>query len=355
VKKDEIQKIKDSPARVARAGGGFGVIEIVVVVAVAAAALVGFLQVGVAALRLLKADRSSLEATLLAREGLDATRSARDESWANIASLTASQSPSARYYPVVQNGKWVLAVSSPGLINGMYDRYIQVERVARNGYDDIVLSGGTDDSGTRKVTAHASSTAGDVVVSTYLTNFQSYLTPSADAVSVSYTSAATDGAISGFSFPSQNAGDGDPAQSFTTGSDIRVTRISAYMRRATTAPSDIYAQIRPTAAGAVLGTSQIVGGVTISTTSPAWVDFYFSPPVSLAAGTYTMRLRSIPDSATAGSGSAGSVYWQYTLQNPSGPYAGGTARKAVGYLGNPADQGQQLDQYDFGFKVYASQ
>ncbi|MFY9463431.1 MAG: hypothetical protein WAP52_04605 [Candidatus Sungiibacteriota bacterium] len=335
---------------------GFGLIEIVVAVAMATVALVGFLQVGVAALRLLKAEKTNLEATLLAREGLEAARSVRDEAWANIASLTDGSSPSPRYYPVIQNGKWVLSLTSPGLINGAYDRFIQVEKVNRDSISSkIVASGGADDIGTRKVAAHVVSPAGDVAVATYLTNFQSYLSLPSDAVAVSYAGAATDGAISGFSFPSQNAGDGDPGQSFTLGATTQVTRLALYLRRANAVPSDVYAELRTAPTGAVLGTSQIIGGATIETTSPAWVDFRFAPAVSLAAGAYYVRLRSVPDSTVAGSGSAGSIYWQYTLQNPSGPYIGGVARKAIGRLGNPADQGQQLDAYDFGFKVYGLQ
>lgn len=335
---------------------GFGLAEIVVATAVATAALVGFLQVGVAALRLLKAEKTNLEATLLAREGLEAARAARDESWANIASLTDVSSPSPRYYPVIQNGKWALSSVSPGLINGAYDRFIQVEKVSRDGSDKIAASGGSDDTGTRKITAHASSpSSGDIVVVTYLTNFQSYLTLPTDAIAVSYTGATTDGAISGFSFPSANAGDGDPAQSFTLGAAASVSRAGLYMRRATVLPSDIYAELRATPTGSALATSQIVSGASIASTSPAWVDFWFNPAVSLAAGTYYIRLRSVPDSAAADSGSAGFIYWQYTSQNPSGPYGGGAARKGVGRLGNPDDAGTQLDAYDFGFKIYGLQ
>ena len=353
---DKSKKIKDKRKRRGLLSFGFGLTEIVVVVAMATAALVGFLKVGVVALRLLKAEKTNLEATLLAREGLEAVRSVRDESWATIAALTASQSPSPRYYPVIQNGKWVLSLVSPGLINSRYDRYVQVEKVSRDSISSkIVASGGADDAGTRKITAHASSAAGDVAVATYVTNFQSYLTLPSDAIAVSYTAAATDGAISGFSFPSQNAGDGDPGQSVTIGATGQVTRVSLLLRRATSVPSDVYAELRATPTSAVLGTSQIISGPTIATTSAAWVDFRFAPAVSLPAGTYYIRLRSAPDSTVAGSGSAGAIYWHYTLQSPSGPYAGGVSRKGIGRLGNPSDAGQQLDAYDFGFKIYTFQ
>ena len=332
---------------------GFGLVEIIIACAMATAALVGFSQVGILALRLLNREKVNLEATLLAQEGLEAVRSVRDESWTAVASLTDTQNPSLRYYPVVQNGKWVLTTTSPGLINDTYDRFVQFEKVSRDASDRIVASGGTDDVGTRKVTAHASSIAGDVVLTLFVTNFQAYLPSKTDAFAASYAGAATDGNLA--NFPSQNAGDGDPGQSFTLGSAVEVSRVSLLLRRATIAPSDIYAELRVNPTSAPLATSQIINGSTITSTSASRVDFRFPDPVSLVAGTYYIRLRSVPDATVAGSGSVGYIYWQYGFQSPSGPYAGGVARISIGRLSNPSDMGLQLDQDDFGFKVYALQ
>ena len=333
--------------------GGFGVIEAVVACALAAAALVGFAQAASTAVRLLRREQNIAQATLLAREALEAVRSARDESWAaNIAWRTGAENPSLRYYPTVVADTWSLATTSPGLVNGVYERYVVFEKVGRDSQDRIVSSGGADDPGTRKVTATASSTGQSVSLVSYITDFQSYLGPPAEANAISFENAASDGDLD--TFPSANAGDGDPAQGFTTGSAISVSRVALLLRRATAAPSDIYAEIRTTAAGIVLGTSQTIFGSSLASTSPAWVDFRFLDPVALAAATkYYIRLRSVPSSTDAGSGSAGAVYWDYTQQVPSGPYAGGEARRFVGRLSNPADAGAALDQYDFGFRIYA--
>src|SRR3989338_11481059 len=100
---------------------GFGLMEVVVATAVVTLALVSFSRAGVLATRLLRNQKETLEATLLAQEGLEAVRMVRDASWADIAWRTDLQNPSLRYYPVVENGVWVLATISPGIINCIYD------------------------------------------------------------------------------------------------------------------------------------------------------------------------------------------------------------------------------------------
>lgn len=159
---------------------GFGLIEIVIVTAVMVTALFAFSQAGTLAIRLLRAEKENLEATLLTQEALEATRSFRDESWsANIAPLANG----ARYYPIVANNKWSLTTAPPPLINGKYLRYIIFDQVLRDSQDRIASSGTPDDE-TRKVTARtewtknegtAAAAASAVELITYLTNFQEYL------------------------------------------------------------------------------------------------------------------------------------------------------------------------------------
>ena len=329
---------------------GFGLIEVIVVTGIASATLAGFLQAGVLSLRLLHAERESLEATMLAQEALEAVRSVRDESWTNnIATLTNG----TIYYPVIVNNKWNLVTENPGLLNSIYTRQIIFSQVFRDSSDNIA-SGGTADAGTRKVTVTVSGGWKQVQLVLYLTNFQDQISLPKESKVISYEGAITDTDI--ISFPSNNAGDGDPAQSFTTlAAAIKVTRVDAYLRRTTSSPSDIYAEIRATPTGTVLGTSNLITASTIATSSPAWIEFRFSPEVSLSTSTlYYIRLRSIPASTAAGNGSTGTLDWVY-LQTPSSPYSGGAARRYIGHLDNPADAGIQLDQYDFGFKVYALQ
>lgn len=159
---------------------GFGLIEIIIVTAVVTTALFAFSQTAALAVRLLRAEKGNLEATLLAQEAMEAARSVRDESWTNnIAPLVNG----ARYYPAIANGKWSLAAAPPPLINGRYLRYVVLGEVRRDGKDRIAPSGVLDTQ-TRKVTARiewvknqgtgAAATSTFELV-TYLTNFQELL------------------------------------------------------------------------------------------------------------------------------------------------------------------------------------
>jgi len=336
---------------------GFGLIEIVIVTAVVTVALFAFLQAGVLAVRLLGAEKENLEATLLAKEALEAVRSARDESWtSNIAALANG----TNYYPVVVNSKWSLTAVPPALINNKYTRYVIFDKVFRDGRDRIASSG-TLDPNTKKVTAriewikHTGSGGvnSSAELTTYITNFLEPLGGSTETKTIFFEDATTDANLA--VFPSNNAGDGDPAQSFTALTSLKTSKVELFLRRATVSPSDIYAELRTSPAGAILGTSNIITSSTISNSIFSWVEFRFSIPVSLAAATvYYIRLRSVPSSTDASSGSAGTVNWGYK-QTPPSPYGGGEARRYIGRLSNPSDSGQILDQYDYGFRVYAIQ
>lgn len=334
---------------------GFGLIEVVISTALASLVLFAFLQVETISVRLLRTEKDNVEATLIAQEGLEAVRSVRDESWTNnIGWRTDISSPSLPYYPVVENGKWKLATSSPGLVNGKYNRYVIFEKVMRNGSDQIVASGGTDDPGTKKITVRATTTQTAAILTSYLTNFQASLTQPTEAKLIYFEDAPTNADLA--NFPSNNSGDGDPAQSFLTlVTPIKVTKIELLLRRATTLPSNMYVELRSSPTGMPLATSIIISASTTSATALTWTEFRFPDAIPLVAlTTYYIRLRSVPSSTDAGSGSVGTMHWGYR-QTASSPYAGGEARRYVGRLSNPSDSGQVLTQYDFGFRVFALQ
>ena len=333
---------------------GFGLIEIIIVTAIVSAGLFAFSQVGTLSLRLLRNEKETLEMSLLAQESLEAVRSVRDDAWSEIAWRTDIQNPSLPYYPVISGGKWTLSATSPGLVNNKYSRFVIFEKAYRNAADQLIVSPGTEDPGTRKVIARTTTTIRTVELAAYITDFQQFVPRPSDVVAISYAGAATDADLG--NFPSNNAGDGDPGQTFTTlASSIKVSKVSLLLRRTTAAPSNIYVELRPGPTDSALGASTAVTGASIPDGAAAWIDFPFAEPVFLASLTnYTIRLRSIPDSTAAFSGSAGTVNWLYT-QSASSPYAGGVARRYIGRLSNPTDPGQQMDQYDFGFKVYAVQ
>ncbi len=325
---------------------GFGLIEIIIVTAIVSGALFMFSQVGAFALKVLRHEKENLEMSLLAEDGIEAMRALRDESWANNID---AHDEGTDHYISLESGKWKIGDTAVPPV-GQYSRFVVIEPVLRNAQDKISASG-TADPGTRKVAVRVTKDTRTVSLVSYLTDFQQYVPRPADAISVSYEGAATDANLA--SFPSNNAGDGDPAQSFTTpASSIQVTRVSLLLRRATAAPSHVFAEIRSTPVSMALGTSTTVASVSIPQSASGWVDFYFPQPVTLAAVTsYYIRLRSMPASTDVSSGSAGTLHWLYR-QTASSQYAGGVARRYIGRLSNSADQGQLLDQYDFGFRVY---
>lgn len=316
---------------------GFGIVEIVVAAAVITVAFFA-LTAGVRlSLKGLQKSTEEAQANFLLEEAIEAVRSLRDESWGGY---IASVATSTTYYPVFSNGRWSLVSTNPGLIDGTFARTVVFGDVwRRNTDDDIVDAASPDpktvDPGTKRVVARV--TWGEE--------------PSGDALAVSYEGGTTDGNLA--SFPSNNAGDGDPAQGFTTLSDaLPVPRVELFLRRATANPSDMYLEIRSgSTVGPVVATSQTIDGAALPA-ALSWVSFNFASLPLLAPGTtYHLRLRSVPDSTVAFSGSAGTVHWGY-LQTASSPYAGGIARRYVGRLSNPSDQGQSLTQYDFSFRVF---
>lgn len=332
--------IKNSP--------GFGLIEIVIVCGIVVMTFLVFMRAEAVALRLFRAGQENMESSLLAGEGLEAVRSVRDESWTNnIASL--DDMGITHYYPVVQNGKWQLTTVAQPSINGMYTSFVIFNKVFRDGQDKIAASG-TADPNTRKVTSQVQWGSKTTSLVSYITNFQALLGMPGETKAVSYEDAPIE---SSFNFPSGN-GSGDLTQSFTApASAIKVSRIDLKLRHdTTTAPSDVYVELRTNALGTVLGVSNQIMGTTIATSSAAWAEFRFQNFVPLSSNKrYTIRLRSVPNSTDNGSGGAGLLYWQYKSSNP---YAGGVASSSVGRLSDPNYGGTLLSTYDFGFKVYSS-
>ena len=115
------------------------------------------------------------EATTIAEEGIEAVRSMRDDSWQiRIIEELDTLTPETYYLDIVSD-KWILTTAPQPLINNLYTRTVVVEDVGRDGNDDIVTSGGTDDPNTKKVTATVTWTeAGrnkESTITTYITNF----------------------------------------------------------------------------------------------------------------------------------------------------------------------------------------
>ncbi len=130
---------------------GFSLVEIIVASAIISLAL---LSVIVAAGRSLALSHRALDtyvAGTLLEEGAEAVRVVRDNAWTNISGLTAGTT----YYPTFSGGTWTLSTSASTV--GIYTRTVVITAVSRdNTTQDIVSSGGTADTGTKKVTVTVS-------------------------------------------------------------------------------------------------------------------------------------------------------------------------------------------------------
>ncbi len=312
--------------------GGIGLVEVVIAAAIISGALVAVLSVMTRYLALGLSNPERVQAAYLAEEGVEIARALRDTSWASFAALSTSTS-----YHLSFNGlSWSATTTATSSIPG-FTRTLALDSVYRRSSDhDIVPATSTDakylDPDARLVTV-------SVVWGGGLA-----------ASAVSYEGGLTDGSLA--SFPSNNAGDGDAAQSFTTGADaVTVGNASLFLKRVSN-PSNVYLEIRSgSTVGTLVATSDTLMSSTIPTSALTWTSFTFpSQPLLAANTTYYLRLRSTPDSTIAFSGSSGTLNWGY-LQNAQSPYAGGIAYRYVARLGNPSDQGQALTQYDFSFKV----
>lgn len=146
----------------------FSVVEVML-----AAALFSIFAVGGVALTVqgIEASRTAKEeaiATQFAAEGIEAVKSIKNQAYTNLATPSATG-------VIRVGGVWTWGGS-----NNTFDKYtrvINISSVQRDGSGNIVASGGTTDSDTKKVTSLVSWTVGpvrttSVDLTTYLTNFR---------------------------------------------------------------------------------------------------------------------------------------------------------------------------------------
>lgn len=127
---------------------GISLVEAVIAAAIAGGAIVASIGVVSAALSRRVQLTESLQATLLAEEGLEAMRFVRDSGWATTSALTLNTD----YFPVFDGVAWKVQLANPGFLFGKFDRRVQVASISRGATDDIVSSGGTVDANIKKIT-----------------------------------------------------------------------------------------------------------------------------------------------------------------------------------------------------------
>lgn len=148
---------------------GFGLIEIVIGSTILTISLIAISTYFQKSLQLSQDSGKIVQASFLLEEGVEAAKFFRDTSWQNISGLTAG----ASYFLQFDGTKWA-TTSSNIFVDGVFERKLVIDNVARDANDDIVSSGGTNDADTKKATVSVSWLGRNGTttksISTYITN-----------------------------------------------------------------------------------------------------------------------------------------------------------------------------------------
>ena len=145
-------------------------VEAVIAAAITLTTLMGAITTFSYLYRSAISNTANTQAAFLEEEGLEAVRILRDNGWTtNIASQTSG----ANVY-LYWNGTTWTATSTNTFISGVFERKVIFADIYRDGNKNIVLSGGTLDTNTKKVTVFVSWSARGATttrsLSTYLAN-----------------------------------------------------------------------------------------------------------------------------------------------------------------------------------------
>lgn len=149
---------------------GFGLLEVVVTIGIVTIFLLGIIQLLNFSLTNVRNNENQSQATNLATEAIEITRQVRDMDWSSFSSLDTDNPLHPAY-----GMEWSLTANCDTV--DIYTRCIDLDRVYRDDVTgDLVESGGTEDSDSRKVKATISWTErGDtksVEIQTFLTNWK---------------------------------------------------------------------------------------------------------------------------------------------------------------------------------------
>jgi len=149
---------------------GFSLVEAVIAAAIIATGIAGIAAAVSAYDRGAATALPSVQATLLAEEGIEAVYLMRDTSWSGTIATYAAGTPYALAW---QTNSWATATTL-SYIDNTYWRTITFQDVQRNSSEQIVSSGGTNDPNTRLITSSVSwssrSGTSTVTLSAYVSN-----------------------------------------------------------------------------------------------------------------------------------------------------------------------------------------
>lgn len=136
---------KNIPA--AKKNRGSSLVEVMVASSVILIIMIGLYAVHTFFVSNTLQNTRKIKATFLLEEGIEAVKSLRDQNWSKITSFN----PNTNYRITFESGAWATTTAYV-LIDSLYDRTFTVTAVSRNSSGDIVTSGGTNDTGTKKLT-----------------------------------------------------------------------------------------------------------------------------------------------------------------------------------------------------------
>jgi type II secretory pathway pseudopilin PulG len=145
------------------------VIEVIVAISIFVIIATSSVVVIIGSLKTARLSEEESRATFLAVEGLEAAKSIRNQAWVN---LTIGQ-----HGVSTGSGVWAFVGTSDVDPTSKYTRVIDITAVGRDGSGNILSSGGTTDSETKKITSTVSwsfspTRNNSVVLTLYLTNWQ---------------------------------------------------------------------------------------------------------------------------------------------------------------------------------------
>jgi autotransporter-associated beta strand protein len=152
---------------------GFSVVEIILASAIFMIFSSGAIFVVLQSFDANRLGAEEASATQFASEGIEAVRSIRNQSFANLVNSTGTG--------ITRNGSGVWTFGGVNNTFNKYTRIITVSSVQRDGSGNIVASGGTTDANTKKIVSKVTwsftpTRVNTVTLTTYLTNWAAAVT-----------------------------------------------------------------------------------------------------------------------------------------------------------------------------------
>lgn len=137
---------------------GFTLIEVLVACSIITVSMLALMTTAQKGLSLSNQALIKSQANILLEEGAEAVKSIRDNDWTAISSL--SLNTAYHLYFNTNTKLWSLNLSTTNLsgsipsypVDGVFGRTVTIASVGRDANYDILASGGTVDTGTKKVT-----------------------------------------------------------------------------------------------------------------------------------------------------------------------------------------------------------